>query len=459
MAVESSARGAAGGDADRIIIAADWVITSTSPPIRDGAVLIDGSTIGWIGSFAEAPMHLGDVPIERRRGVLCPGLVNSHTHLQFTNFAELGRERYVSFEEWSIAFEAMYREVSDPQVWHSSALQGVQQAIRSGTTVFADVISDHEARGALESCGVTGIEYIEVVGGTERVWRDGARERFLAELSRPAASELGRARVATVQLGVSPHAPYSVDGSVVRELVAIAADRDVRVHSHVAESSVEEHLYMHGDREVLEPFGDLGDEFSLVRLGGAGLQTAAYADSVRLLNSNTHLAHTIYLDRAGRDLLRQRRTQVALCPRSNEVIGLDQAPVAAYLSEGHEISVGTDSLASSPSLDLMADVAALARNAYSQGYNDVDLHDRLVRAATVGGARALGLEHLGYGTLAIGGPADLAVFDVPIGLAGPAAALVMYGTGNCTLTIAAGKRLHDASWTATEGRPRGIGEL
>lgn len=426
------------------IIAADWVAPVVSPPVRDGAVVLDGGAVAWVGQLDQLPQRWAGAAVDRRPGVITPGLVNAHTHLQYTHFASLGQRQYPSFEQWAYAFEAAYLAVTDPGCWAAAALDGARQAAAAGSTVLAEIITNDQARGALAASGLTGIEYLEVIGQYQQRWQDGARAAFLSRLELPGATPIG----------ISPHAPYSLDGSVIRDLMAIAAQRRLRVHLHVAESSVEVNLYRHGDRSVLEIYGDLRDEFDLVRRGGSGQDTAGYADSVGVLGRTTHLAHAIYLDRAERDLLLRRGTQVALCPRSNAALGLGPAPVAAYLAEGHEIAVGTDSLASSPSLDLIADLALLARIAREQGYRDDDLHARLLRAATVGGARAMGLQRDGYGTLAPGGPADLAVFDVTVAdvtVAGQdvEAALVTQGEGRCILTVAGGTVVHDSARLAS----------
>ncbi|MBN9613914.1 MAG: amidohydrolase family protein, partial [Actinobacteria bacterium] len=134
-------------------------------------------------------------------------------------------------------------------------------------------------------------------------------------------------------------------------------------------------------------------------------------------------------------------TRVSLCPRSNRVIGLEAPPVAAYLREGHEIAVGTDSLSSSPSLDLLGDVAALASLAREQGYEGADLHERLVRAATLGGAGVLGRSDIG--ALEPGRRGDLAVFEVmTVGDEAPEQALVERGEGSCSLTVIGGRVRH-----------------
>lgn len=410
------------------VFAADWVVPVVGAPIRDGAVVVDAGHITWVGPSAELPVPWTQA--RRHRGVLVPGLVNAHTHLQYTRFREIGRGSYSSFEEWSFVFGELY-DCVDPASWHDAAREGARLAIESGTTCFAEIVTDAPARGALPDCGVGGIEYLEAIGQFDRIWRDGGRSDFLAWLDEPTAA----------RRGISPHAAYSLDGSVVSDLVAIAGERGLRVHSHLGESFAEADFYRNGDRTVLGAYGDLRDEFELVRKGGAGHTTGEYADAIGLLGPFTHVAHAIYLDRADRDLLLARGTQVTLCPRSNRVIGLAEAPVADYLREGHEISVGTDSLASSPSLDLMEDVRELARIARSQGYEDPDLAERLIRAATLGGARALGLADEGYGALSAGGPADFALFEIEVSERSVYDALVEDGAGNCVLTVAGGREV------------------
>jgi aminodeoxyfutalosine deaminase len=419
---------------DRVsVFAADWVVPIVSAPIRDGAVVVSGTRVAWLGPLSRLPRRWSAKRVDYRRGVMTPGLVNAHTHLQYSRFAALGQTHHKSYEDWAYAFDDLYRAVKEPTFWAESALEGARQAIRSGTTVIAETVTDDEARGALASCGLTGVEYLEEIGHTACTWKL-ARQSFLARVDQPSVTPVG----------ISPHAPYSLDPSVVSDLLAIAAERGLRVHSHVAESAAEADLYRSGDPSVVEIFPDHA-QLELVRRKGAGLGTAEYADSVGLLLQTAHLAHGIYLGRTERDLLRLRGTQVAFCPRSNAALGEGPAPVAEYLKEGHEIAVGTDSLASSPSLDLLADVAALARTARSQGYHEEDLALRLVRAATLGGAKALGLHVDGYGALAATGPADLAVFDVSVTRGGAEAALVAHGEGRCALTVAGGNVLYDSA--------------
>jgi cytosine/adenosine deaminase-related metal-dependent hydrolase len=163
-----------------------------------------------------------------------------------------------------------------------------------------------------------------------------------------------------------------------------------------------------------------------------------------VLGPDCHVAHGVYMTAEDRALLRARGTSVALCPRSNEVIGLEAPPVAAYLTEGSPIAVGTDSLSSSGSLDPMADVAALARIARAQGYAGADLHERLLSAATFGGARAMGIDigpdRLGH--LAVGAVADLTGFPMRVGAVADTVAELVEAAPSARIAVVAGALRH-----------------
>jgi cytosine/adenosine deaminase-related metal-dependent hydrolase len=152
-----------------------------------------------------------------------------------------------------------------------------------------------------------------------------------------------------------------------------------------------------------------------------------------------HVAHGVHVDAADRAILREHQTVVALCPRSNEILQAGTAPIAGYLADANPIAVGTDSLASSPSLDLLADVKRLRDLSREQGYSEPDLGLRLIQAATLGGAQALGDDRLGR--LVPGGLADLAVFEVPTDQ-DPYDSLVEHGEGRCTATVLSGRLVH-----------------
>ncbi|WP_267424184.1 MULTISPECIES: amidohydrolase family protein [unclassified Curtobacterium] len=410
------------------------VVPMTAPPIADGAVAVRDGRILHVGERSWVVDQLdGSAFTERRwRGALLPGLVNAHSHLQYTGMASVGSGQYAGFEDWAAAFN---RDYAEPHDWRAEAADGARRSIVAGVTSIADVVTDIEAATALEDAGLGGIAYWEVMDWENAAWQQHGRDQVLDELARIPT---------TPGAGLSPHAPYSLDVAPLLELPDIVRQRGLRLHLHLGEAAFE------GERLAGVDGTDLhgtdwhlanAPSFRAMRALGFGASATAFVDRLGVLGPDCHIAHGVYMTAADRALLRARGTAVALCPRSNAVIGLDPPPVADYLREGSPIAIGTDSLSSSPSLDLMADVTALHRIARAQGYGDRDLHERLLAAATLGGAHAMGLavgqDRIGH--LAVGARADLAVFDVDSRTVPDALAeLVEDGAGRAVATVIRG---------------------
>lgn len=417
-----------GDPAVSVLHCASVVLPITSAPIVDGAVAVAGDRIVAVGPRAELLSRYADAPVRSWPGVLTPGLVNAHTHLEFTDFADLALTG-LPFSDWIRLVIARKLTFSQSQ-WMESARRGVDQLLQAGTTCAADIVTVGPGIAAAAATGLAGVSYVEMVGVDESRW-PAALERLEAVL---AADPAGRT------LGISPHAPYSLGTAVMRRLGELARDRGMRLHPHVAESPTEvEYVATGGGPFGRPPEGNTLD-FELLGVGSS-MTPAAYVHSIDLLGPDVHIAHGVHLDAADRALLRERRTAVALCPRSNAILLAGTAPVADYLREGNAIAVGTDSLSSSPSLDVLDDVRALRAIAVAQGYSGDDLDRRLVEAATIGGAYAMGLDDVGR--LEPGARADLAAFDVPTS-GDPYAALVASGAGRCVGTVLAGRLVHRA---------------
>ncbi|MGC4174523.1 amidohydrolase family protein [Demequina sp.] len=410
------------------------VVPVTAPPIPDGAVAVKGGRILHVGDrrWVAATLAERGLAFEERqwRGVLTPGLVNAHTHLQYSHMGEVGQGRYQGFPDWAKAFNPVYERGSD---WRKAAADGATQLLAAGTTAAADVVTDPAAASALHDAGLHGIAYWEVMDWTNDAWMLRGRAEVEAALD---------ALPATPGTGLSPHAPYSLEIVPLLDIPDIVRERGSRIHIHLGEHAIEQELeHTHPDPWHGKGVGSLRE----LRDAGYGTSATEYVDHLGVLGPDCHIAHGVYLSASDRAILRARGSAVALCPRSNDIIGLGEPPVAAYLEEGSFISVGTDSLASSPSLDLLGDVAALFEIARRQGYHRADLAERLLAAATLGGARAMGL-HLGRdrtGYLAVGARADLALFDVPVTTPGAAIdELVRHGEGRAAATIVGGKALY-----------------
>jgi cytosine/adenosine deaminase-related metal-dependent hydrolase len=438
------------------VYSAALVLPVTAPPVLEGSVAVRDGHILHVGERAWVTTFLASEGLDFTEhywpGILTPGLVNAHSHLQYTGMAEVGAAQYDGFDDWAAAFSAVYDRGHD---WRADAAAGARMLTTHGVTSVADIVTDMEAITVLDDAGLHGITYWEVMSWDNATWREKGRARIIAELEqipeRPGA-------------GLSPHAPYSLDTVPLLEIPDIVRQRGKRLHLHLGESAFEgERLPQGVDESLIDPgSGDRSqpwhfagvDSFRALRELGFGTSATEFVDRLGVLGPDCHIAHGVYMTARDRALLRARGTSVALCPRSNAVIGLDAPPVAAYLREGSPIAVGTDSLSSSPSLDPLADVALLYSLARDQGYTHRDLAERLLSAATLGGAHAMGIDvgadRSGY--LAVGAVADLAFFDLAVtGIDDTITALAQHGAGTAAATAISGRLVFTGpTWTGPD---------
>jgi cytosine/adenosine deaminase-related metal-dependent hydrolase len=205
------------------------------------------------------------------------------------------------------------------------------------------------------------------------------------------------------------------------ELFAALGRRGGPACLHLAESPDEQRFLSSADgpwRAFLASRG-LGQ----VAFQAAGTSAVRYADSLGILRPGLLAVHCVQADVAECRLLAERGVSVAVCPRSNRFLGVGVAPVAELLAAGVNVCVGTDSLSSSPSLDVLDDLRAL--HAALPGLTPA----ALLELATRNGARALGLADLG--TLEAGKTAALAFLPAERRIKDPLAYL-LHGAARAT---------------------------
>lgn len=395
------------------------VWTGAGPALADAAVAVQAGRVLAVGP---ADRVAGRV-VREWPGVLVPGLVNAHAHLEYgEDFADLATAG-LRFPAWLAEVTRRRREVPAAR-WAAQAAGGAAALLAAGVTCVADVVSAGPGLAALAEAGLAGVSYVEAVGADDAGWpAEAARVTQVLDTA-PA----GRA------VGVSPHTLYTLSSAAFAGAVALARRRGLRLHPHLAETRPEDALVRSGAGELAERLRALGLDHDLLDRG-AGVSPARRLDQLGGLGTDVHVAHGVHLDSSDRDLLRARGTAVALCPRSNAVLGAGAAPVAALRAEGCPVAVGTDSLASCPDLDLLAELRALRALARAQGSPEEGLDAWLLAAATSGGAAALGA--VGSGRLRPGSRADLVLVD-----ADPAEGARGVVHGRVAVTVLAGLQRH-----------------
>ncbi len=286
-----------------MILGADWVLPMDGPPLRDGAVRIEGGVIAEVSDRLQPDRRFADA-------VILPGLVNAHTHLEYGSMSAMGDG--LPFSPW--IEQLIVRKsglVRDDYLAQSHA--GVHASLAGGVTTIADCsYADTVAEAAIAQ-GLRAIVYLEA----------------FSDQGDPAGLMAGRLDALPshplITPGISPHAPYTVTTEHYEQLVELARARGIPVATHLLES----------ERDT-QPLADL-----------AGV-----------LGPDTVAIHLVRADPDAISLLAGLGVPAVHCPRSNALLGCGTAPVPELLDAGLALGLGTDSPASALTFDMWDEMRA-----------------------------------------------------------------------------------------------------
>lgn len=352
----------------------------------DHAVVVRDGRIEALLPADEAVRRHPDAAATRLPGhLLVPGLVNLHSHAAMSLLRgvadDLPLERWLRERIWPL--EAGL--VSDAFV-HDGTVLACREMLRGGVTTFSDMyfFPEATARAAL-SMGMRAVVGI-IVLDFPSAYASGPGDYLAKGLALRDALR----HEPTIGFTLAPHAPYTVSDDAFREVAKLSAELQLPVHVHVHETAAEvaEHEARHGVRPLAR----------LARLGLVGPELIA--------------VHAVHLLEAEIRMLAERGAAVAHCPHSNLKLGSGIAPVARMLEAGVVVGLGTDGSASNNRLDLLleARTASLLAKGSSGDAAAFGAH-RALRAATLDGARALGLQDA-IGSIVPGKWADLVAIDL-----------------------------------------------
>lgn len=384
----------------RTVYTAAWVLPISAAPIAQGAVVVDGERIAYVGRASGLPARYEtERRIDLGAAVLMPGLVNAHTHLELT--AMRGFLEGLAFREWLTVLTRAREECFEPHSLYDSACSGIDEALRNGITTCADTTASGEPLAAMRNMGMRGIGYLEVFGP------DPAQcATAIAGLARR-AGVLRQQDTALVRTGISPHAPYTVSASLFRAVADLARSEQWPVAVHVAESVAETHFVRDGEG----PFAD-GLRARGIPVAPQARSSIALLDACDLLTCEPLLIHAVQVDDADIARIADRGARLVHCPISNLKLGHGVAPLERFQTAGIPTGLGTDSVASNDRMDLLGEARqATLLQALRRGMPDaLGAHEALT-LATLGGAQALGLADR-IGSLEVGKDADLAAFSL-----------------------------------------------
>jgi 5-methylthioadenosine/S-adenosylhomocysteine deaminase len=360
-------------------------------PVRPARTVLTGHTVlvrnGLIAAIAPTDDTLDLEVRERVRlpgHLVMPGLVNLHTHAAMALMRGLSDDlplmRWLQEHIWP----AESKFVSDAFVEAGTRL-ACAEMLRAGTTCFNDMyfFPESAARAVLQagmraSLGMIAIEFPTAYATDAQDY-----------LARGIATRDALRGEPLLSFCFAPHAPYTVSDDTFQRIRTYAQQLDTPIHVHL--------------HETLQEIVDSEAAF--------GMRPIERLDRLGLIGAETIAVHAVHLDDRDIETLARRGAHVAHCPSSNLKLASGFAPVARLLAAGVNVGLGTDGAASNNRLDLFSELrlASLLAKAVAGSAEALPAFDA-IEMATLGGARALGLDSR-IGSLEPGKAADIIALE------------------------------------------------
>ena len=409
--------------------------------LRGMDILIEGNLIKRIakGITADAGAGSGGAParvIDCSHHVAVPGFINTHHHFYQTLTRALPAVQNAKLFDWLVYLYEIWRRIDGDAVYCSTQL-AVGELLKTGCTCTTDHLYLYPRSAAadfmalqFQAAGGLGIRFSPSRGSMSRGKKDGGlppddvvqdektimadSERVIREFHDPSPLSMRR-----IVLG--PCSPFSVSEALMRDTAALAREKGVRLHTHLAETQ-DENVYC---------------------LSSYGVRPLDLMERCGFLGPDVFFAHGIHFTDGELLRLKESGSAVAHCPSSNMRLGSGVCRVRDMLDLGVTVSLAVDGSASNDSSDFLGEMRnAMLLQRVFRGSGALTAREAL-SMATRGGARVLGYERLGE--IREGWAADIAVFDVGGfeycgSLTDPFAALVFAGYN------------HGAAYTIVNGR-------
>lgn len=369
------------------LITARWVI-----PVEPAGVVLeshsvairDGIIVAVLPSIEAANRFSATDKVNLKEHALIPGLINLHTHAAMSLMRGMADDLPLMTWLNEHIWPAEAKHVS-PKFVHDGTLIACNEMLRGGVTCFSDMyFYPSSAAQAVIECGMRAAIGIIAIDFPTSYASDADDYLVKGLASRDQFQDNP-----LISFCMAPHAPYTVSDRALSRVVTLAEELDLPIHMH-----------LHETREEIAG--------SLAQFGRRPLQRM---QSLGVLGPRLIAVHAVHLDDQEMELLARHGASVAHCPTSNLKLASGFAPIHQLLQAGVNLGLGTDGAASNNRLDMFQEMRLAALLAKCTAGNTQAMPaSAALYAATMGGARALGLDKM-IGSIEPGKTADLCAVE------------------------------------------------
>jgi cytosine/adenosine deaminase-related metal-dependent hydrolase len=363
-------------------ISANYIYLIESEPIKNGIVELDNSNritkiIDTQGKLQESRN------LEFYNGVIVPGFVNSHCHLELSYLKNKLPEN-IGLPQFLASIVQFKKEESSNTIRKSIELFDTKMRA-NGIVAVGDICNTINTISVKEKSKIVYYNFIEAIGRNSN-----SREIF--EYNK----NLYKSFIdSNLKASITPHAPYSVSNELMSLIKNEAEVQSSILSIHNQETESENELFENGTGELITKLKSFGVSFDNFKSSGINsINTIS-----ELLPQNNHIifVHNTFSNLNDIEAINSKfeNSFWCLCPSSNLYIENSLPNIELFLDFSDKVTLGTDSLASNKGLSILDEMKVI--NAH---YPEINF-ETLIRWATINGAKALMMDSE-FGTISVG---------------------------------------------------------
>ncbi|MGQ0827110.1 MAG: amidohydrolase family protein [Bacteroidota bacterium] len=362
-------------------ISADYIFTITSEPIKNGVITVDDTgTIIDISSISSQNQK-----IEYYKGIICPGFINTHCHIELSHLRSKISER-TGMSGFIKEFLLQRGIFSDIEI-QNAIIEAEAEMIKNGIVAVGDISNNEHSFKQKAKGNLLYHTFIEIFDldptKAEEVFENAKKlECELQQILNPQSLIFNSS--------ITPHAPYSVSKKLFQLIHDEAVEKNSIISIHNQESEGENELFITGSGIMADTFKAMGINTDTMR---TGMNSLRYTLSLLPKESRTLLVHNTYTSLEDIQIS-NLKSQIpdlfwCTCPNANLYIENKLPNYQYFFDENARITIGTDSLASNWSLSVLDELKTITKH-----FPQISLQILLLWS-TKNGADFLGFDHLG----------------------------------------------------------------
>ena len=284
------------------VLSADYVLPISAEPIFGGAVAVEGSEILAVGTRDEIILRYPDSIHENfGKAALLPGFVNCHSHLEITALRGALDDVEHDFRSWLLKLNDLRSKMSNAEI-EAAAIAGAIEGARAGVTCFGDIGRYGKAGfEALKKVGLRGVLFQETEFSPDNRTADDDIERLKEKFF-----ALHESATDLVEVGLSPHSPYTVSAQLFEKIAEFATAEDIKITIHAAESAEESALLIDGAGFFVEIYKKFGVEWNSPRCS-----SIEFLERTGILRTKPLLAHCVTVSDGDIEIIANNGSSVA----------------------------------------------------------------------------------------------------------------------------------------------------